>query len=55
MHGGASAGPTTPEGIARIRRARTIHGRYTMELLELRAAFAEEDRLLRELRNLALE
>ncbi len=31
MHGGRSTGPRTPEGIARIRAARTIHGRYGAE------------------------
>jgi hypothetical protein len=55
MHGGGSTGPTTPEGIARIRQARAVHGRYTKELLQLRATFAEEARLLRELRRLATE
>jgi hypothetical protein len=55
MHGGGSTGPTTAEGIVRIRHARTIHGRYTKALLELRAVFAEEARLLRELRRLAME
>ncbi len=27
LHGGRSTGPRTPEGLARIRAARTIHGR----------------------------
>jgi hypothetical protein len=31
MHGGASTGPGTPEGLQRIVRARTIHGRYSAE------------------------
>lgn len=30
LHGGLSTGPRTPEGIERIRRANTKHGRYTM-------------------------
>ncbi len=55
MHGGTSTGPKTPEGLARIRHARIIHGRYMKELLDLRAAFAEEARLLRDLRRLAIE
>jgi len=55
MHGGRSTGPRTAEGIKRIRNARLIHGRYMKELLDLRAAFAEEGRLLRELRRIALE
>jgi hypothetical protein len=29
MHGGLSTGPRTAEGIERIRRAVTKHGRYT--------------------------
>jgi hypothetical protein len=29
MHGGMSTGPRTPEGIERIRKARTKHGRYS--------------------------
>ncbi len=28
MHGGRSTGPRTPEGLARLRSARTVHGRY---------------------------
>jgi hypothetical protein len=28
MHGGRSTGPRTPEGLARLRAARTIHGHY---------------------------
>jgi len=31
MHGGASTGPRTPEGLARSRRARWKHGRYSAE------------------------
>ena len=31
LHGGKSTGPRTAEGIARIRAARTIHGRYSAE------------------------
>jgi hypothetical protein len=31
MHGGRSTGPRTPDGIARVRTARTIHGRYGAE------------------------
>ena len=29
LHGGLSTGPKTPEGIERIRRAVTKHGRYS--------------------------
>src|ERR1019366_4220416 len=31
MHGGASTGPRTPEGLARARRSRWKHGRYSAE------------------------
>ena len=36
MHGGASTGPPTPEGLERIRKARTVHGAYSAEMRELR-------------------
>src|SRR6476646_661140 len=39
MHGGSSAGPTAA-GIERIRQARTIHGRYSAEMIELRRMVA---------------
>ena len=45
MHGGASTGPRTAEGVARIKKARTVHGRYSAEMVELR-------RLMRELRDM---
>jgi hypothetical protein len=48
LHGGASTGPRTAEGIERIRRARTIHGRYSAEATELRRIFGELKRLARE-------
>ena len=31
LHGGKSTGPRTPEGLQRMRAAKTKHGRYTME------------------------
>lgn len=43
MHGGASTGRKTPEGIARWRAAVTIHGGRSQEMIEFR-------RLMRELR-----
>ena len=43
MHGGASTGPRTPEGLARIRAARTTHGMRTAEMEQMR-------KLVRELR-----
>ena len=41
MHGGASTGPRAVAGLARIRRARTVHGLYTAEMVELRRCCAE--------------
>jgi hypothetical protein len=31
LHGGLSTGPRTPEGLERMRRANTKHGKYTEE------------------------
>ena len=31
MHGGKSTGPRTPDGLARMRRAKTRHGGYSEE------------------------
>ena len=36
MHGGASTGPRTAEGLERLRAARTRHGAYGKEARELR-------------------
>ena len=36
MHGGASTGPRTEAGLARIRRARTVHGLHAADMRELR-------------------
>ena len=33
MHGGKSTGPRTPEGLERMRQAKTIHGLYTLEAI----------------------
>lgn len=41
MHGGASTGPRTLAGLERIRKARTQHGRFSTEMLELRRWSAE--------------
>ena len=41
MHGGCSTGPRTPEGMARLRAARTIHGGRSAEARELRAMIRE--------------
>ncbi|HJS84630.1 MAG TPA: HGGxSTG domain-containing protein [Acetobacteraceae bacterium] len=40
MHGGKSTGPRTAEGIERIRKAHTVHGRYSAEMRELRRVMA---------------
>jgi len=52
MHGGTSTGPRTPEGLERIRKARTVHGAYSAEMRELRRlmrALDEEQRRVLEL------
>ena len=48
MHGGASTGARTAEGLARIRAARTRHGGYRAEMramLRQQVAFIRETRL----------
>jgi hypothetical protein len=40
MHGGASTGPRTPEGLQRLRQPRTT-GLRTREMRDLRAELAE--------------
>ena len=37
MHGGASTGPRTAEGLERIRAARTTTGVHTAEMRRMRA------------------
>jgi len=52
MHGGASTGPRTPDGLQRIVKARTVHGAYGAEMRELRRlmrALDEERRRVLEL------
>jgi hypothetical protein len=41
MHGGASTGPRTAEGLERLRKARTRTGLHTKEMRQLRAEVAE--------------
>ena len=36
LHGGRSTGPRTPEGLRRIRKAATQHGRYSREQVALK-------------------
>src|SRR5689334_12682009 len=51
MHGGASTGPRTAEGLQSIMQARTIHGAYSAEARALRRILCsldeEQRRLLR--------
>jgi hypothetical protein len=49
MHGGMSTGPRTPEGIERIRAARTKHGRYSAASIARRRAARQAIRAIREL------
>jgi hypothetical protein len=42
MHGGLSTGPRTPAGLARSRRARWKHGRYSQQAREERRRVALE-------------
>src|SRR3954454_2503073 len=37
IHGGASTGPRTAEGLARMRTAKTTHGQRTAEMEQIRA------------------
>jgi hypothetical protein len=49
LHGGLSTGPRTPEGLERMRRANTKHGKYTQEnqrLMRLVRALDREARRL---------
>ena len=41
MHGGASTGPRTAAGLARITAARTVHGGYDAETRKLREIVRE--------------
>ncbi len=50
MHGGASTGPRTPEGLARLRAARTRTGLHTAEMVALRRALAALGRQARKAR-----
>jgi len=63
IHGGTSTGPRTAEGIERIRKARTKHGRYTAkaiahrrmvrELVRAARASCQGDRMTDEAENAA--
>ena len=41
LHGGASTGPRTAEGIERIRASRTKHGAYSAAMKRMRELVAE--------------
>jgi hypothetical protein len=47
MHGWLSTGPRTPEGLERIRKARTIHGGRSAEMIALRREMARWARITR--------
>jgi len=47
LHGGASTGPRTEEGRARISEANLRHGRYTKDKLEKRRENAAKGRKVR--------
>ena len=47
LHGGASTGPRTTDGLARLTEARTKHGLYTKEKRAEARRFAEEGRQMR--------
>jgi len=53
MHGGASTGPRTPEGLARARRGNWKHGRCTARAIALRRIIAKAGRDLDEMIRLA--
>ena len=41
LHGGMSTGPTSPEGLARLAQARTVHGGYGAEMRHFRELVRE--------------
>jgi hypothetical protein len=47
MHGGASTGPRTAEGLARIAKARTKTGMHTRRWVDLRRMMAALGRAAR--------
>lgn len=49
MHGGGSTGPKTAEGIERIRKARTKHGRYSAASIASRREARQAIRQIRAL------
>jgi hypothetical protein len=51
MHGGASTGPRTAEGLARMRKARTRTGLHTAEMREWRSELTMLQRITRATRD----
>ena len=49
FHGGLSTGPRTPEGLARMRASKTVHGMSTAEMVQFRRVMAELKRGARRL------
>ena len=49
MHGGASTGPRTAEGLARSKRSTWKHGRRSAETIAMRRIIAKAGRDLRAL------
>ena len=47
LHGGASTGPRTEEGLARLTAARTTHGKYTKDKRAVAKQRAEVGRQMR--------
>ena len=47
LHGGASTGPRTKDGLARLTEARTKHGKFTKEKRAEARRFAEQGRQMR--------
>jgi hypothetical protein len=47
LHGGASTGPRTKDGLARLTEARTTHGLYTKEKRAAARRFVEQGRQMR--------
>ncbi len=51
MHGGTSTGPRTAEGLARLRKARTVTGLHTAEMKVFRRELSALRRLARQTRD----
>ena len=47
LHGGASSGPRSKDGLARLTEARTKHGKFTREKRAEARRFAEQGRQMR--------